>query len=448
MMIRLAYVALATLFVIPANYPGEPTSLESGARLQSLLLDDDHRPEPQGDDPVVIARQAVLDPAADLIEQAVRSSDPGFGDIEVDAVQNQLIVHRVGGYPVDHEGGIKDLYAATIPAGIKVEFSRATLTKTEVQALMDLTASAVPALDSGSRLTYWGLDHIGGDFTVSYAGNLPDSQYTKFAVNLRNKRTQGVGNRPYVSDQLLAKVKFRRNDVDELSRLADIKQYYGGSRVHFPNFDTKPGFESASSGWPVRSPSGLEYLTTAWHTYKPTDPRVWTNIDYNNVLIGSVTSTATYSDTAFIRTDSSPFIFTGTYPDQSTSRWVAGWQGARAGDLVCTSGSYSYARCNVRVGTAAGWGVTNAYTGQGHGVNGSSVASTDGAWISAKGDSGGPVFRYNNNQSNVSAYGMVSAGDTASVVSCPSWIKTTCYTAGKIALAQDIVLSNNISFSW
>lgn len=204
----------------------------------------------------------------------LRSSDPGFGDIEVDAVQNQLIVHRVGGYPVDHEGGIKDLYAATIPPGIKVEFSPATLTKTEVQALMDLTASAVSALDSSSRLTYWGLDHIGGNFTVSYAGNLPDSQYKKFALNLRNKRTQGVSDRPHVSDQLLAKVKFTRSDVDELSRLADIKQYYGGSRVHFPNFDTKPGFEFASSGWPVRSPSGSEYLTTAWHAYKPTDPRV------------------------------------------------------------------------------------------------------------------------------------------------------------------------------
>lgn len=116
--------------------------------------------------------------------------------------------------------------------------------------------------------------------------------------------------------------------------------------------------------------------------------------------------------------------------------------------LVCTSGSYSYARCNVRVGTAAGWGVTNAYTGQGHGVNGSSVSSTDGAWISAKDDSGGPVFRYNSNQINVSAYGMVSAGHNANAVSCPSWLPSTCYTAGVIALAQDIVLSNNISFSW
>lgn len=79
---------------------------------------------------------------------------------------------------------------------------------------------------------------------------------------------------------------------------------------------------------------------------------------------------------------------------------------------------------------------------------GSQIYSTDTNWLFIQGDSGGPVFRNTNSNTQALAYGFISAGLFGPwEVPCPSWLSgKTCTGNGTITLAAQMEAVTHVSF--
>lgn len=64
-----------------------------------------------------------------------------------------------------------------------------------------------------------------------------------------------------------------------------------------------------------------------------------------------------------------------------------------------------------------------------------------------RGDSGGPVFQYANNNTQAVPYGMISSIYDSGIVPCPYWESdNTCSNDGLMSLAINLVRDNNVTF--
>lgn len=86
-------------------------------------------------------------------------------------------------------------------------------------------------------------------------------------------------------------------------------------------------------------------------------------------------------------------------------------------DGLTAHSTYSRVRCNARPGTGISWSMTNAFTGATIFPSGSKIYSTDGARIIGGGDTGGPVSRNTNSNTQALACGTMSTAWNE--VSCP-----------------------------
>lgn len=307
-----------------------------------------------GDDLIIVARQDVLDPVATSPRAWALQSDPDFSEVEVDAGTNVLNVYRAS----DRLDESARAGYAGIAGDVALTFKPAQLSAVQDRELADLVDSNSGVLSAPpDSISHWGLDVVGGSFTIAYKGNNPKSYLTDV-----------LGKRP-VEGVSVEQIKFIKGGATPASRTADTPPFYGGSRIHGPlDLGGDPNkFETCSSAFGVRSPSGTTYLVTAWHCYKYNDTRIWTNRDTNNLLIGNVTAdawnTTVKSDASFIRVNAFHRVFDGTDPNPRQSKNVVGMSLPNAGDYVCASGGYSAIRCDARVGTGADYYVANGYSG-------------------------------------------------------------------------------------
>ncbi|MTD15439.1 hypothetical protein GIS00_15990 [Nakamurella sp. YIM 132087] len=386
-----------------------------------------------GDDLTIIHNQEVLDPIADKIREYGVSSDPAFSDLLVDPLDTTITVFRQG----DPMAGSDILGGYRAVAGqITISFQTAELTSREVSRL-DATLIDVATTTNvfGSDVASWGTDLPGGTFTVWYAETSPESGINT-ALSADVKEDPDLAN-------LFAKVRYSKmvGQLQPASRTADTSPYYGGSLI-------SPS--GCSTGFSVRSTQTSSYYqTTAWHCIPSNNHTVNTGA---GAPLGTVSSEDGYTDSSYIKVrsgaSSAPRIFDGAYPNGTQSKLVVGMSLPNAGDRLCLSGAKSYARCNGQLGTGRTWTLPKP-TGETTTASGSLISSFDGTWLIARGDSGGPVFRNTNGNTQALAYGTISLVSAQSGY-CPSWMSTgsQCGPWGYITLARDMASRHNVYFNW
>lgn len=93
------------------------------------------------------------------------------------------------------------------------------------------------------------------------------------------------------------------------------------------------------------------------------------------------------------------------------------------GEYVCTSGSFSGVRCNIKIVDDS-----QTVTISGHSVPYIVEAyRMDGTAATGEGDSGGPVFALSSNPAKVIARGTISAGKHGDEVACVGVGGRTCW---------------------
>lgn len=388
-----------------------------------------------GDDLAIIRNQDILDPAADKLRSYAKENDPRFSDLEIDPVNSRVTVFRRGAIPTD--AGLLDGYRK-VADPVVIRFESGDLASTEVDRLDGALADVVANLGviQSTETASWGTDGPGGAFTVWYSNTSPESRFRTALTSMGRMADPSFSS-------LIDRVAYSRvpGELEPASRTADTSAFYGGSLI------TPSG---CSTGFSVRStqtPSA--YQTTAWHCIPSNNHTVKTGA---GAALGSVSSEDGYTDSSYIKigagATSAARVFDGVYSDATSSKIVVGMSLPNAGDRLCLSGAKSYLRCNGQLGTGRTWTVLKP-TGETTTAHGSLISTVDGTWLIAKGDSGGPVFRNTNGNTQALAYGTIS---TVSVQSgyCPSWMppNSECGPWGYVSLAGDMASRHHVVFNW
>jgi hypothetical protein len=360
--------------------------------------------------PSALRLQESLVAAADRLQAVVRSTgaphqDSGFGAIELDPDSNAIDVYWKQDMPVPQS--LTDLGAAISSSGYPVRFhlspySRTELT-TEARRLME---EAVPA-----AISEVSLQQKASGLTVELSISTQDLTSVEKAVTqmesrLRSRRAAHFG--PALSPDVTRTVGHLKRT---LSRLNDSYPWYGGAEIAIDN-------NLCSSGFAVGSWFG-SYLLTAGHCSNWVD-----NVPVFNgsgVLMG-VTEGAhstlidNYGDSMLIRLKVSSIgrIYNGVSGPGEFTSYVKRAVGSYVNQYVCTDGSFSGERCNIKVESTTAF----IYLSPGYKV-GTVVKARqiDGLSASGPGDSGGPVFALDA-QSNILAAGIINAGDSSPQIAC------------------------------
>lgn len=388
-----------------------------------------------GADSAIIRNQDVLDPVADKLRSYAAENDVKFSDLEIDPVNSHVTVFRQGATPTDSV--LLDGYQKTAGT-VVIQFAPGDLTSTEVDrldsALVDVVTGS--GLIRSTETASWGTDGPGGAFTVWYSDTSPQSRFRTALTSMSRMAD------PKFSS-LVDSIAYSKTpgDLQPASRTADTSGFYGGSLI------TPSG---CSTGFSVRSTqTSSAYQTTAWHCIPSNNHTVKTGA---GAPLGTVLSEDGYTDTSYINiragATSAARVFDGGYPDGTKNKAVVGMSLPNAGDRLCLSGAKSYVRCNGQLGTGRTWTVPKP-TGQTTTVHGSLISSFDGTWLIARGDSGGPVFRNTNGDTQALAYGTISTVNVQSGY-CPSWMSagSECGPWGYISLARDLASRHHVVFNW
>lgn len=393
-----------------------------------------------GSDLTLIRNQEVLLANVDKIESRFQKS-PIFGSVAIDPEANEIVVYQVGG---DSNGETQAAAAAEVP-GVNVVVRDAALSAADVSEVRDAVNSSLDAIaKSGVVLTHWGLEEPGGRYQIAYDPT---------GKPLDPKLLQSVF-RTDATHSLLdsGKIVATLDGGEALSRTADSSPYYGGSLIQ--GYTDSDGYHSkCSSGFPTKSAGGVLYLVTAWHCTRSSGTAITTDfftkwVASGKIKIGDSHSINAGADMAFIQVTNGTLdhrIFDGPIGNTTQSKAVVGHVGPTAGQLICTSGSVSYARCTGAVQAASDWYVPNDYTNFNQHVYGWWASSSSEQ--AAVGDSGGPVFVNVNSNTQAKALGIISYGTGA--IACPSGVvSSACYKNVYFGLAQTANTVNKLSFTW
>ncbi len=418
--VQLAVVAAAVCTVSVSTYQ-RPSSAHAGTA------------------PDVGAIQQELDEIDDQID-AAGQSDVAYAMVVNDPENATVTVWRAASSP----DSVAGRYAPLVPAGVTLKFATALLSASQVSALTQLAVSdATKLLGTDTRIKSWGLDRVGGQFVVRYAGTEPSAaEVAKFTA-------------PFGANV----VRFDASSGHTLGRFDDTTPFYGGARVLGPYYPGTTSHENCTSGFGAYGNSnGAHWLTTAWHCFDKHDARFWT---YGKTYIGPVTIIDPAHDTVLIKASAAgnstgPWIFDGPVGYDYQQKQVVGVAGFHSGDFVCTSGSVTKAVCNEQMGVAQGWVLENDYSPSDVAtVDGYSVYSRPagaGPIVATQGDSGGPVFSLVNNNTQAIARGGISYGEGNYQIACPRYVldqnpNAACYNEVFVINMGVLASQDNLSFS-
>ena len=209
-------------------------------------------------------------------------------------------------------------------------------------------------------------------------------------------------------------------------RAADDAPHYGGARI-WPGscIGQSPHWCAVNKGWcssgiTMRANgSGNVFQTTAGHCYPPTW-NIWSGgsntlprYPLGQVFVNHANDNPTPGyNTDILGYDGDTSFKNALYADPSGySRTVTGGSNANVGTFVCQSGAVSGFTCGIQVEDANMVidGVPTTWFGLRNFNHLSMGLRSDFGLISAKGDSGGPVF-HGNDESTVTMRGSVSFG--------------------------------------
>lgn len=379
---------------------------------------------------ITLAQAPLVDSANALAEalnavRPIRGPDKrpqGFSSIEVDPNARQVLLYwrADADVPVEISNAVTEQRNNGVDVEVKQEapFSAAQLEAATAALLVAVKESSVKEVFATAGPQAHGAGLVLSVTEVTSAV-LELVQTTNASLNAISALGQGN----YVE---LQTVPAR---LVPLSRWADWPPYWGGSRLDFYTWAPFPPpagsmvfGDSCSSGFAVGSWFG-QYLVTAGHCVD--GPLHAVN---NQVVIGYAEGLDQEWDTVRIVVSSSEGrIFDGNVGTGEFSKPVVGRSGNFVGTMLCTSGAYSGARCNIRiirtqqVGLYAnGWVVRDMVE----------AVELGGLNAAGQGDSGGPVFSLSSNPSRIKAHGTIASGVPGTETTCTNIITNrTCYSA-------------------
>lgn len=187
-----------------------------------------------------------------------------------------------------------------------------------------------------------------------------------------------------------------------LSRMDDWAPFYGGARIRI---GSSPSANSCSSGFAVGNIFGKALLTAA-HCPLGNGTPIYTGVGN---YMGESEGYYKPLDTARIDAMSAGSIYDGGVGTGEFLKGVVGYSQNYIGNWVCTSGSFSGARCNILVTNVnIYWQDITTYT-YGPMVEAEEQSQENAA---GPGDSGGPVFSLATTEGDVIAKGTISGGDS------------------------------------
>lgn len=330
-------------------------------------------------------------------------ADPEYAGLTADNKTHSVIIYRKGGSRVP-------FYAAVIgklPTGMRVEFRKAPMSAAEADGLVeDIWSKRDVFASQGIDITAVFRDATG------HVGVHVKTLTPRIERLLKN-RFDRYGDGSVLVGQ--------GDPIHVASRFDDTAPFYGGNRINSANGTFKNGAVGHSictSGFGGKSlANNRRYVITAFHCVQPGDPRFWTA---GGTLIGSASDLDSGHDLAFVPVSGTlPWVWVGPLTPISSefTKRVTDVKKPVVGDHICTSGSFSGARCYATVINSGHYTLSTDWAGQGSYDAYLYIADGDnGTEMVAEGDSGGPVLITHGD--TVTAVGIISALGTGQLVSC------------------------------
>ncbi|KFE61990.1 S1 family peptidase [Hyalangium minutum] len=343
------------------------------------------------------AAQEPLTRAADALSELIEARGlSGFSGITLDVPQRLVTLYWKAGQklPLEVAHLVEQL---TSREGIQIAQAEAAYSKAELRAEAERIFDEALAPGVAPGVQVYKVAPLPGwsGLSVSISGPVEEaSRMAIFNQKVHLKLEQG---RP----------------LAHFSRLDDWAPYFGGARI-------KNSTVSCSSGFAVGNLFGQGMLT-AGHCAHGNGVTFYTGV--GNVM-GSTTAYNKPYDTVRIAVAASGDIYDGGVGVGEFTKGVAGASRNYVGNWVCTSGSFSGARCNIMV-TNVGiyWNDITTYR------YGPMVEAEEQSheFAAGPGDSGGPVFSLSSTAGMVVAKGTISAGDPGGApASCTDSARTDC----------------------
>lgn len=354
-------------------------------------------------------------PALDETVQKIRAAaaqDPEYSGVGVDEDAATVIVLRVGG----DNGEIRQYYQQFVQdESIELDILPALLTEYDAQILDALVADALPRLeDQGIHVVYYGFDPRRA-FMIGFTS--PSDPGIEEVIEEFSIFGEGT----VVADFSLA--------YEPASRLDDFPPYWAGARTQSAGTS-----EQCTSGFGAYSNSnGADYILTADHCVHWPDPRFF---DGGDDYMGRATDTDFDIDTAYIKVSADNTMYDGGVGIGEFSKSVIGWGQPYFGLSICTSGSFSGARCSaitqsqITIGGHLLW-----YAGR-----------NDGFSIAATGDSGGPVFS-GPTGTTIIARGVISGTNPSQPAPCTGVATMGCSSGVYFGDITTAAYRHNLSFT-
>lgn len=377
----------------------------------------------------LMRQQLELDRAAEGITSAAAAdAQDNLAGVAVEPENNALVVYWKG----DVSASVTQAIASTRTRGMEVRVASAKYSLADLKA----HASAIFSEETKAALPERSRARL--------VAPLPDGSGLKVTSGQRDRAVESArAARHPVVDTVAG-------DVEALTRLDDTSPYWGGSRIIIH------GGGSCSTAFGVHwGSSPVNYgMLTAGHCgdlLGGAGSGGPNSLVYNGAgtamgTVGGLCSAACGSDTMVINirsgASSGTWVYDGAYNNASNyAKPVVGQAASFKGDWVCTSGSYSGVRCNMRVTNP------NAYPG-GQSFRVVEVATVDGSNAAGKGDSGGSVFALATNTSQVIAKGLISSADKNTLTTCTGVTGTrTCYATIYYVSIADALNTFHISLN-
>ena len=231
-----------------------------------------------------------------------------------------------------------------------------------------------------------------------------------------------------------------------IGRQADVSPYWAGARIvvgHYVNGSWQQ-FAVCSDAFGVHD-SKNHYLLAAAHCGSPAYP-VRTGNGHQFGMVSGFAASNVGADDMMIFVNppetSGYDAWAGAWNTTSQYRQVIGSLGSSNGDFVCTSGSFSGERCNIKVTNINGTGVI-----QGNSFPVVIATQQSGSAAACKGDSGGPVYSVTTGPGTQYDYakGIISVLGGTQVSNVGAG--TSCYTKVGYRLVRTVLAEFHVSLN-
>ncbi|GEM_PF-5648225 len=331
----------------------------------------------------IMEAQVPLDIAGNKILDAIQAEGyEGYTSLAVEQDQNKLVLVWKG----EVAPGLSTMLEAIRKGGIGIDVQPSKYSLAEMQ-------SAIDAIVADEQLRKVPAEERSYSFSPA-----PDGSHIEIATG--DTGSSSLTAKTRLTDIPLVLVP-GEEDVPLAGRQADTSPYFGGARIRVG------ATASCTSGFGATDGTH-SYLLSAAHCGS-NGMQVYNGAGTNIGNVAGTVGASQGSDSMMINVGSS-----------GNRTYIGAWNGADSyvvlskgnsllNDMVCTSGSFSGARCSIKVTNTNTTETIGSYTVSGV-VQGS---RTDGTNAAGTGDSGGPVFLVVSVLNfQVSARGIISTGTT------------------------------------